>query len=118
MSDFDDRVTAFFKNYHNRGIKKWAGYFLSDHTLKINKKDAADRVVYPKLTEMSEEEVSEILLSAFANHRAVQVQKKEVDAAGNELPFIRGFVEGYTADSIVIAGERVALAGINHVTLC
>jgi hypothetical protein len=118
MSDFDDRVTAFFKNYHDRGMKKWAGYFLSDHTVKINKKDAADRVVYPKLTEMSEEEISAILLAAFANHRAVQVQRKEVDEAGNELPFIRGFVEGYTEDGIVIAGESVALAGINHVTLC
>lgn len=118
MSDFDDRVTAFFKNYHDRGMKKWAGYFLSDHTLKINKKDAADRVVYPKLTEMSQEEVGEVLMTAFANHRAVQIQRREVDAAGNQLPFICGFVEGYTEESIQVAGQSVQLAAINHVTLC
>lgn len=33
----DQRVTDFFAHYQDRGMKKWAGFFLSDHTAMINK---------------------------------------------------------------------------------
>lgn len=35
--EFDQRVTDFFAHYQDRGMKKWAGFFLSDHTAMINK---------------------------------------------------------------------------------
>ena len=36
MNDnFDQKVENFFKNYQDRGMKKWSGFFLSDHSLKI-----------------------------------------------------------------------------------
>lgn len=31
-------ATEFFKNdYHDRGIKKWGGFFLSEHTADLKK---------------------------------------------------------------------------------
>lgn len=36
-SDFDKKVTEFFRTYQDRGMKKWQGFFLSDHTLAIKK---------------------------------------------------------------------------------
>ena len=35
-SEFDKRVEEFFRTYQDRGMKKWAGFYLSDHTVKIN----------------------------------------------------------------------------------
>ena len=35
-SELDKRVEEFFRNYQDRGMKKWAGFYLSDHTAKIN----------------------------------------------------------------------------------
>ena len=35
--EFDQRVTDFFAHYQDRGMKKWVGFFLSDHTAMINK---------------------------------------------------------------------------------
>ncbi len=35
-SEFDKRVEEFFRTYQDRGMKKWAGFYLSDHTTKIN----------------------------------------------------------------------------------
>ena len=98
-------------------MKKWAGYFLSDHTLKINRQKKADSVVYPHLAAMSEEEISRILLDSFANHRAIKVQLKTVDSNGNMLPFIEGFAQGYEEDRVIVADRSIALSAINHVSL-
>ena len=36
--EFDKKVEDFFKNYRDRGMVKWAGFYLSDHVLKMHKK--------------------------------------------------------------------------------
>ena len=36
-SEFDKIVEEFFRTYQDRGMKKWAGFYLSDHTAKINR---------------------------------------------------------------------------------
>ncbi|MDF4028935.1 hypothetical protein [Lactobacillus delbrueckii] len=42
--EFDQRVTDFFAHYQDRGMKKWAGFFLSDHTAMINKETRQKRL--------------------------------------------------------------------------
>ncbi|RVU70396.1 MULTISPECIES: hypothetical protein [Lactobacillus] len=117
MSDkFDQKVEEFFKNYQDRGMKKWAGFFLSDHTLKINQDKAKRATVYPKKKEMSETEVSELLLKAFSDHYPVSIQLKNLDEDGSFAEDIKGFVEGYTDKNIVVVSEAsVNLDEINHV---
>ena len=35
----------FFKfHYHDRGIKKWGGFFLSEHTAKLKKLEKAEHL--------------------------------------------------------------------------
>lgn len=46
--EFDKRVDDFFRNYHDRGMVKWAGFYLSDHVLKMHKKSKADAYVEVK----------------------------------------------------------------------
>jgi hypothetical protein len=115
--DFDQKVTEFFRTYQDRGMKKWAGFFLSDHTLKINQDKAKRSVTYQKEKPMSQAEISEVLFKAFSNHLLVQLQLKQLDDNG-ELPAdITGFVEGYQEQKIIISGQVVDFNDINHVDL-
>lgn len=49
MTFYDDAeanqvAEQFFKyDYHDRGIKKWGGFFLSEHTAELKKQAAAER---------------------------------------------------------------------------
>ena len=115
MSDFDKKVENFFKNYHDRGMKKWAGFFLSDHTLKINKKKAQQKIVYLPKKRMSEEEISEVLLKAFSNHYKVNIQLKERDCNGNLKKDISGFVEGYYENKLIVSGKNIDINDINNI---
>ena len=115
MSDFDKKVENFFKNYHDRGMKKWAGFFLSDHTLKINKKKAQQKIVYLPKKRMSEEEISEVLLKAFSNHYKVNIQLKARDCNGNLKKDISGFVEGYYENKLIVSGKNIDINDINNV---
>ena len=56
---------------------------LSDHTAAINQDNQQSAVVYCKKTTMSEEQASELLMAAYANHRQVAVQLKELDVEGH-----------------------------------
>lgn len=54
---------------------------------------------------------------AYANHRLVSVQLKQVDNDDNFLPDIVGTVDGYQVDHIVIAGEWIELEDIHNVEI-
>lgn len=45
---FDEVIDTFFKNYQDRGMKKWSGFFLSDHVAAINKEKVKTQATYPK----------------------------------------------------------------------
>jgi len=119
MNDnFDQKVENFFKNYQDRGMKKWSGFFLSDHSLKINQDNRKRATVYSKKTEMSEAEISKILLQSFSNHYPVSIQLKNLDEDCRFAEDIRGFVEGYSNENMVtISGTAVHLDDINHIEL-
>ena len=105
--EFDQRVTDFFAHYQDRGMKKWAGFFLSDHTAMINKETRQKSV--PDRAEMSREECGKVLGAAFGNQQLVAVQLKEVDENGDRSEEIVGFVQGYAEDKVVIGEQVIAL---------
>lgn len=105
--EFDQRVTDFFAHYQDRGMKKWAGFFLSDHTAMINKETRQKSV--PDRAEMSREECGKVLGAAFGNQQLVAVQLKEVDENGDRPEEIVGFVQGYAEDKVVIGEQVIAL---------
>ena len=108
--EFDRRLDDFFRNYQDRGMKKWAGFFLSDHTAKINQSNRQRKTFYPKKPEMSDIEISKVLLTAFANHRKVKIQLKNLDQNGNLSTDIEGMVEGYyEQDTIIASGSPIIL---------
>ncbi len=113
--EFDQRVTDFFAHYQDRGMKKWAGFFLSDHTAMINKETRQKSV--PDRAEMSREECGKVLGAAFGNQQLVAVQLKEVDENGDRPEEIVGFVRGYAEDKVVIGDKAIALDDLRCVLL-
>ena len=117
MNDFDKIVQDFFKNYQDRKMKKWQGFFLSDHTMAINKDKQERSVKHPAKDTMSIEDISLQLLKAYGNHRMVHLQLKVMND-DNQLPAdIVGFVSGYSEDCIIVAGQKIALEDINNISV-
>ena len=116
-NNFNDTVNNFFKNYQDRGMKKWQGFMLSDHIAALNKDKENNAKEYFEKNSMSEEEVSQVLLQAFANNKVVAVQLKEKTLDKKIQPDIVGLVKGYKGDKIIIGNNEVELSNINNVQL-
>lgn len=115
MSDFDEVVQAFFKNYQDRKMKKWMGFYLSDHTVVINKDKKRRQTKPPHKTAMTQEEIGVQLLKAYSNHRLVHLQTKIIDEDNQLSDDIVGFVVGYHGDQIVIDNQEIAIEDINNI---
>ena len=63
QKEYDQILDNFFKTYQDRGMKKWQGLMLSDHTTAINRDNQQRAVVYSKKPTMSEEQASELLIT-------------------------------------------------------
>lgn len=113
--EFDQRVEEFFRNYQDQGMKKWAGFFLSDHSLKINKDNQKRRTVYCKKSPMTQNEIRKSLMKSFAEHRQIAVQIKEITEDNQVKPNIIGFVEDYQEDAAIISNHFVNINDINHI---
>ena len=115
--NFNDTVNNFFKNYQDRGMKKWQGFMLSDHIAALNSDKEEKARVYSEKDTMSETEISQVLLQAFANNKVVVVQLKEKTLDKKIQPDIVGLVKGYDGDRIVIGDTEVELSNINNIEI-
>ncbi|WP_288646824.1 hypothetical protein [uncultured Lactobacillus sp.] len=112
--EFDERVTNFFKNYHDRGMKKWGGFFLSDHRMAINSANKDRGQTYAKKSKMTQEEISEVLLKSYSEHYQVSLQLKDLDGDGNYKADIVGFVKGWAGQELIIDDQLIEMDNINH----
>ncbi len=116
-NNFNDIVNNFFKNYQDRGMKKWQGFMLSDHIATLNRNKEEKAKIYSEKDTMSEVEVSQVLLQAYANNKVVAVQLKEKTLDKKIQPDIVGLVKGYKGDRIVIGDTEVELSNINNIQI-
>ncbi|WP_278954726.1 hypothetical protein [Lactobacillus apis] len=116
-NNFNDIVNNFFKNYQDRGMKKWQGFMLSDHIATLNRDKEEKTRVYSEKDAMSETEISQALLQAFANNKVVSVQLKEKTLDKKIQPDIVGLVKGYDEDKIIIGDTEVELSNINNIQI-
>lgn len=98
--DAENVAEVFFRrDYHDRGMMKWAGFFLSDHTSALKKE--ASKKVEKQLPKQAPDEIDELLIDAWQSKRHVHIQLDIVDE--NDVPeFIEGRVLGYQNTLIVV----------------
>ncbi len=95
------RITPEQFGYKDRGIMKWIGLMLSDHTeaLKKEAEDSQKIEVKPK-EEMSEKEISQVLYRAFTNKLPVAIQANALRKDGNYYKDVQCMVTGYADNQI------------------
>lgn len=112
---FNRIVADFFANhYHDRGMKKWQGYFLSDHTAALKKQAAQESTVYEPLPEMPQVDIRIILKKAYANHNTVEIQIGDVNQDVRLFPPMRGKVAGTDDRDTVVLDDGTQI-GIEHI---
>ena len=90
---------------------------LSDHIATLNRDKEEKAKVYSEKDTMSEIEISQVLLQAFANNKVVSVQLKEKTLDKKIQPDILGLVKGYNKVKIVIGDTEVELGNINNIQI-
>lgn len=119
-AQFLKRVEQFFNSeYEDRGMKKWQGFFLSDHTAALKREAQSQATGIVPLPLMEQEEVRAVLGRAFANGLTVEIQATDVDTELSLLPNLRGKVMGYSgADSVALSsGDTMPIDRIRHVKI-
>ena len=117
--EFDlDTVKHFFEHdYHDRGMMKWQGFYLSDHTAALNHQNQQLNEVYVLRPQQSLAEITQLLANAYQRQQPVTIQLKTVDQNNRHLPDITTLIRGYNANEIVIGADRfIPLPEIRNVS--
>lgn len=103
----------YFEKYQDRKMKKWAGFYLSEHTAIIEQEKK--RQPAEKKVQMRWVEIDEVLAQAFQNQLEVMIQKEELDSEGNYGADIVGKIQGYDGLGIYVDGYKIDYDEIRHV---
>lgn len=115
------RAKYYFEHdYKDRGMVKWNGYYLSDHTENAIKAAAleAHKRNQVAMPEMSLEDISKILFEAYAKHLQVQIQERTRESDGSVPSVVTGFVGGFVDQDIYIANKIFNLDNILWCQIC
>ena len=104
-------------DYNDRGIVKWQGFFLSEHTAEIEKFTKEEYKFNEAKELMSEQEVSRIIEQALLRKLPVRVQINAVDLNGSYADDVVGHIRGYSEDGIHIGAEIVPFESIRNIKL-
>lgn len=104
--------------YNDRGMAKWMGWLLSDHSAYLNEATKSDLPEAP-LTEMTAEDIDSALQSAWLNSKAVSIQLAPLYDS-KFLPLIEGAVIGCTEGQVNLLQKdttirTIDVADIRHV---
>ncbi|MHA7611551.1 hypothetical protein ACX2QB_04180 [Weissella viridescens] len=110
------RAKDFFeKEYKDRGMVKWQGFFLSDHVEDVekyaNEREQVEQ--QEQMPSMTLEEISEVLFDAYRKLETIEYQLKGVDVLGHYPPIKKGKVKGNDENVAVIGNKRVDMSQIN-----
>lgn len=101
-----DRVAEqfFHYNYRDRGMLKWQGYFLSDHTAALKRhraylKKQSDHQYFPQQTPAV---ISQKVASAWRHHKIVTIVLNLVGSNRQHQSFT-GKITGYYGSKVVIS---------------
>ncbi|WP_243279920.1 hypothetical protein [Listeria seeligeri] len=95
--------------YHDRGIKKWQGFFLSEHNEQMDQQQDSTKLKWRKA--MSSECIESVLSAAITHQSSLVIQKKPLHADSFPESDIVGRIVGIDEDLLFIrtATEVISL---------
>ncbi|GAY72705.1 DNA-directed RNA polymerase beta subunit [Lentilactobacillus kosonis] len=118
--DYDpDLVSEFFSAYHDRGMMKWQGFYLSDHTKQLEQEYQQETItnLRQRTAEMTPEEIATNIDQAYTKNKLVSVQLNETDTDRAVPPEIIGKINGQENQTIVIGQSHVKLEQIRSLEI-
>ena len=117
----DQEAEDFFKyDYIDRGMIKWQGFYLSDHTSALNAEhEAQNKALHREIPpQMTSEEITSVINQAIVKNRVVEIQTNKCDGNGIYDPPIIGKIKGYMENDLYIDNDcTVGISVIRHVSI-
>lgn len=112
----------FVRNYDDRGMAKWMGFYLSEHTSEMEKDNTIRNTIYYRREKMSEIEISNILDTAYRYRYSVIIQLDALNTEGFAFEDVTGVVEGFNGNKLYLSDvetgiQIVSIDSINHIAL-
>lgn len=114
------RAKYYFEHvYKDRGMVKWNGYYLSDHTEDVAKYSAVRSAERSQkaMPEMSMETISKILFQSYTKKIPIKLQIRKKSIEGLNSKIITGIVNGVDETTIYVDKLHVDLTEILWVAL-
>lgn len=95
------------QDYRDRGIKKWAGFYLSEHTAAQEAQEKIKQKVNPQKEQMTLHEIGYVLEEARIKNSPVAIQKEAVNSEGQYYDDSIGHLSGFDELGIYVDGEKI-----------
>ena len=105
----DSEAQIFFDSYYiDRGMMKWQGFYLSDHTSALKKEakqieEQNNRIALPK---MAENKIFTIINQAILKNKKVSIQLNQIDSDGYIPPTMHGKIVGFKDKNIYFDNQQ------------
>lgn len=107
----------YFNEYKDRGIQKWLGFFLSEHTAQIAAIEKAEAVL-PRLPQQSEQEIEFYLERSIKHNKVLEIQLNTLNHLGNPKPHVFGTFRGMAdLETAMIGDQYIPFDDIRHVKI-
>ena len=103
------------EEYHDRGIKKWAGFYLSEHTAAQEHLTAEMKKVNPQKKQMDSEEITSVINEAILKNKSVAIQIEAVDQNGYYKDDVIGLVIGGDELGIYVNDTKIDFDEIHNI---
>lgn len=115
MLEKDALYEEFFKRYQDRGIKKWQGFFLSEHTAKLSEEEQKERESL-RLSQQTEAEIEYFLSQSIKYNIMLKIQLNSLDDEEKIKPSIVGVFGGMAnTEYLMINEQMIAFSDIRHI---
>lgn len=112
MYDDETAMELFLEakqNYQDRGMIKWIGFYLSDHTALLNKDNQQRHKENPQKPQLTLEEISSLLQQSYTMNKRIALQLEELDNERNYYDDLVGRVIGQKEQTIYLATDEQAI---------
>ena len=122
MNPDHNLLDPYFQEYQDRGIIKWAGFYLSEHTAALEK-EKQQQTVIPRLKQQSSAQIDFYLSQSIKHNKVLEIQLNTLDHSGRVKPHLFGVFIGIAKEETLaitdpIAGFRyLEYADIRHIRL-
>lgn len=111
----EEKEQLSFDDYHDRGMKKWAGFYLSEHTAIMETLKQTEQAVATQKEQLTASQISDILQEALLKDLTIAIQKEEVDSDGHYSQDSIGKIQGHDELGLYIDGQKIGYDEIRHV---